>query len=89
MTEPQLAPSVEREQLPFWVVVVEPQEPLAQVWVVTDRERVPLSSQAFEKPPQLLQLPFSVAAQVVPVVEREQAPVSLLVLGSQLPAWQV
>lgn len=73
--EPQLTPSVLREHPSDCVDVFEPQVPLPHVRVVTERDRLPVSSHVPLKPPQLLQAPVVVDPQLTPSVFREHAPV--------------
>lgn len=67
----------------------DPHDPLLHVRVVTERVRVPVSSQLPLKPPQLLQAPVVVEPQLRPSVFREHPSLWLDVFDAQVPALQL
>ena len=79
-------PSVSRVHEPISVDVDGAHAPDAHEYVVTDRERVPVSSHMLLNPPHVPQLPVIVAAQpVTPSVSRVHEPVSVVVDGAHAP----
>ena len=81
-----VVPSVSRVHEPVSVVVDGAHAPDAHEYVVTDRERVPVSSHALLKPPHALHVPYVVAAHpVIPSVSRVHEPVSVDVDGAHAP----
>ena len=88
---PQPVPSdgAEREQLSDCVVVRPWQLPLAQARVVTERERVPVVSHAFENPPQPDHAPVVVEPHESPSVSRVHASCSEVGVKTQVPSMHI
>jgi len=81
----QKLPSVDREHDPDSTLAAVRQLPAVQIGALTDRVRVPVSSQVVENPLQRDQIPYVVVPQLLPVVLREQLPVSVDALLPQEP----
>lgn len=80
--EPQVSPSVSREQGRLSLVVVLAQVAAPHVGVVTLRLCVPVVSQVLENPPQELQAPYITVPHEIPSVSRIHAPFSDVATGS-------
>ena len=89
VVDPHPSPSVSREHERVCGLVEPPQVPAPQVYVVTLRDWVPVSSQTPEKLPHDDHAVAAVSSQVVPSVSREQAPDSVDVVEPHDPASQV